>query len=994
MSKKRKRVDIILSISLGVIFLFVMLFIFVAYINGNNYRFYNSQNECENLNDNWKYNIDGTDYDISFPNKIKYPYFETIVLKNNIPDNFNNGEVIYVNTDFCSIEAYIDGLKLNVIGIEKTKDSQQYENPIVVIEVPDDCQGKEIELHVKNNGAKFRIEVYNVLYGKKNEVRFSLTSRNIPIIAATVIMAALAFMFLIYSCFINKKYRLISEDYFCLSVFIICSAIWIFTDLTIQGAYFVGSQSTYYANSFSYIIFPLPLMFFINKQLEKKSNILRFQCVVQMVFCILLIFFFALNIFKLAYVLLFSHIITCFFMIEIEVIIISNFIKNKSRGSLLLFIGILLIGITGAITILNFYLGTNNDNTFAYKYGIMIFTIIMSIEVFIKGFDHIAEERTSEATYMLNKEFDFLTDKRNYLLAEYNLSDRTIKYRNNKNSGKISVDDFITYNVEKEYAERLSNFFNDIDNNEPKGEVGFEGTILNKKAYYKLEYQLVPDKYRKIMYASLYFSDITEAHDREKLLREAYNYASKVAKNNGSYFVFNLNSEKIEKYEDNLFGLDIKKDDNIKNVSYYISNYLISDSDKALFSMMMSYEKLYSIYGKDSSYKFEVRSNIKDNNIRLRITIDCLESVNGKDIIAFIKIENIELEKKYVVDNMTGIDRITELLNSNSFKTEVKVLLESADASKCHTMINIQIDNYENILEKHGNSITNAVLKEIANRLKSITRSNDVIGRITIDNFALFVTYSPNKNSDNESLIARVSEELKRTYFKTLDISFSMGVAIYPYDGLLFDDLMQNAQIALAHARNKGLGLYEYFNKDFKVNSYQEKEVEIGDLNKIYDYENFKSKKLKVNDNYNSIIIYTKDNNLERRMTKLLCNNYLILNAKSCAQVRGMMLQETQLACMIVNVKDDDDYLDVVGLCNYRNNNPKIKDIYIIAVGIDDEYDMDLLNIGVDDILRENEVEMRILKIVDASVTKRINQQQQYLNSINAMIEKNNDNKK
>ena len=55
---------------------------------------------------------------------------------------------------------------------------------------------------------------------------------------------------------------------------------------------------------------------------------------------------------------------------------------------------------------------------------------------------------------------------------------------------------------------------------------------------------------------------------------------------------------------------------------------------------------------------------------------------------------------------------------------------------------------------------------------------------------------------------------------------------------------------------------------------------------------------------------------------------------------------------------------------------------------------MDLLNIGVDDILRENEVEMRILKIVDASVKKRINQQQQYLNSINAMIEKNNDNKK
>ena len=154
---KKSRVDLILSISLGGLILLVMLFIFCGYLQGKANREFNRANDCANMNSNWTYEKDGLVNTIGFPNKLNYKYGETIVLTNTIPNDFEDGFYIYVHTNYCSVDAYIDGLEAQVVGIDFTKDNHTYENPIVVIEVPDGAAGKQIELHIVNNGSKFRI---------------------------------------------------------------------------------------------------------------------------------------------------------------------------------------------------------------------------------------------------------------------------------------------------------------------------------------------------------------------------------------------------------------------------------------------------------------------------------------------------------------------------------------------------------------------------------------------------------------------------------------------------------------------------------------------------------------------------------------------------------------------------------------------------------------------------------------------------------------------
>ena len=985
---KKSRVDLILSISLGGLILLVMLFIFCGYLQGKANREFNRANDCANMNSNWTYEKDGLVNTIGFPNKLNYKYGETIVLTNTIPNDFEDGFYIYVHTNYCSVDAYIDGLEAQVVGIDFTKDNHTYENPIVVIEVPDGAAGKQIDLHIVNNGSKFRIEVYDVLYGVKNEVRFKLTSNVIPIICATVVMVSLAIMFMIYSFFIHEQYKEISEDYACLAIFILLSAIWIFTDLSTQGAYFVGSESLYLAHIFSYILFPIPFIMYINKQLEKRSKFLRFQTTAQMIFVVLIMFFFLFNIFKMAYVMIASHILMVMILSEIFTILIHNFVAYK-KNNLLIIIAIASMGLTGSMTLVNFYFNVSYDNTFAYKYGLIIFTVLASVYAIMRGFKSISDKKTSDATYRLNEEFNIITNKRNILVAKYFLETNLINYSFEGYEKSISPQDFIKNNSTNKYASAIMDFFYSIKQAKPKGEVGFEGTLFNKKGYYRLDYELVLNKDNTIAYALLNFADQTDAHMQEEILNKATQNAIEVVKRGGSYYRFNLEKNILEESENNLFEEEIETGINLSDFANYINKYVLSESDKAMVNMMFSYEKLYSIYGRDAGQSFEVKLNIDDVDTWVRFSIECYSSIDEKAVIAYIKVENIETQKKYVVDSNTGIDRISELLNANSFKTEVKVLLDQLDSSKKHTLMLIQINDYEHIIEEFGNSITNLIVKDLAMTLKSITRTTDTIGRVSIDTFALFIPYSPFNDTSNVYLIERINEAVKKTYYDKLSLTCSLGVAIYPNDGLSFDKLLMNAQSALNMASSEGRGTYVYFNSE--INKQIDSELESFEerIKPLFNYANINKKELKViNERYRSVIVYISDNDLNIKVKDVLQNDFYIVDVKSKEEVKKASLQEVELACIITGFKDD-DLSELKDICSWRNKKASINDIGIINIGSNDKADIDLYNIGVNDIILDKDVDEKLIRSIYKICAKRKNDERQaYLNA-KAFIEKN-----
>lgn len=986
-SIKKKNIDKLLSISFGIIIFLVMLFILYGYLQSERNKEFNRHVQSPNLNDNWVYEIDGIEYNINFPNEIKCKYNSFVMIKNTIPSDFRDGDFIYVNTNYCPIDAYIDDEKIEVIGIDVTKETKKYENPITVLIIPDSSQGKELKINILNNGSKFNIEVYQILYGEKNEIRFDLTSSVIPIICAAVVMVSLALIMFVYAMIIYKKYPSNSNDYICLGAFIILSAIWIFTDLTTQGAYFVGSESLYFANIFSYLLIPFPLMMFINKQLDKRSKLLRLFSVTQIVFSIITIIFFLTNVFKLAIELLISHLLISVETIFMSSIIIKKRYVNKKKGMDLLFYGLVIVSLTGVMGIFNYYFNVSNDNTFVFKYGLMIFTVLMSIHVFVRCFRSITNEKTNEATYMLNEEVNIINSQRNAISCKYFIEDNAIAYLDNGKEKRISPEDFAKNNINERYVKAFMDLFYNIKQGVLKDKVGFEGLVFNKKGYYELSYELVSNKDNKYVYALLNVVNSTQAHKLEEELNAAINQKRNVVNRGGSFFEYNLTNDEMILIENNLFDKYLEKAATLSEFNNYVKEYIIHESDKSMFEMMFSSSKLYSIYGRDSNQSLELKLKINENEKWVRFIIDCFDSSNQKEVIVLIQVEDIEKEKKYVVDSIKGIDRITELLNAYSFKNEVKVMLESLDNSKCHTIVNIQINEYDKIIEDFGSSVTNLIMKDIANILKNITRSSDVIGRVSIDNFALFIPYTPNNNGINVDLLNRICTSLKKTYYDKLVVSVSCGVAIYPYDGLSFDELMYNASLALASAMKKGGSNFEYFSKEIKERIERE---ELGITRPIFGYTNVNKQDLKLYDNnYKTIVLYNKKKEIDEKVEKVLNNKFLILKAKSIKDVKDIFMQETDLSCLVCDCLSGEDYTDIIKLYNYKNNNYALEAIGIVCIVNDDSFDIDLYNSGINEVINEIEIENKLEKaILKFNAKRKSDEKQSYSNAL-AFAKKN-----
>ena len=110
------------------------------------------------------------------------------------------------------------------------------------------------------------------------------------------------------------------------------------------------------------------------------------------------------------------------------------------------------------------------------------------------------------------------------------------------------------------------------------------------------------------------------------------------------------------------------------------------------------------------------------------------------------------------------------------------------------------------------------VLADTARKLRNIFRNSDVIGRIGGDEFAAFFRCPKERADELDNLMRSRAEAILRdvteTYEaggKSVQVSVSVGVAMYPRDGGDYKTLYENADRALYTAKREGKNRYEAF---------------------------------------------------------------------------------------------------------------------------------------------------------------------------------------
>ena len=115
-----------------------------------------------------------------------------------------------------------------------------------------------------------------------------------------------------------------------------------------------------------------------------------------------------------------------------------------------------------------------------------------------------------------------------------------------------------------------------------------------------------------------------------------------------------------------------------------------------------------------------------------------------------------------------------------------------------------------------GHSVGDSLLIEVAQRILWTIRENDIAARNGGDEFVVVLN-----GIDKTEVIGYIAEKILDVITQPyeienhiLEITPSMGVSVYPYDGIDGDTLLKNADIAMYHAKELGRNNFQLFSQD------------------------------------------------------------------------------------------------------------------------------------------------------------------------------------
>lgn len=158
-------------------------------------------------------------------------------------------------------------------------------------------------------------------------------------------------------------------------------------------------------------------------------------------------------------------------------------------------------------------------------------------------------------------------------------------------------------------------------------------------------------------------------------------------------------------------------------------------------------------------------------------------------------------------------DLLTGLPNRGVLREELERALAANHRGESFALLCLDLDRFKPVNDTYGHAAGDALLRQVAQRLRDCVRETDVVARMGGDEFAVVQRNAP-QPAGAERLAQRILDVLSQPFSvegQVVHIGTSVGIALAPHDGDDPETLQRHADLALYRAKSDGRCTQRFF---------------------------------------------------------------------------------------------------------------------------------------------------------------------------------------
>ncbi len=171
-------------------------------------------------------------------------------------------------------------------------------------------------------------------------------------------------------------------------------------------------------------------------------------------------------------------------------------------------------------------------------------------------------------------------------------------------------------------------------------------------------------------------------------------------------------------------------------------------------------------------------------------------------------------KRKDVMEHRATHDALTGAPNRAMFDELMQVAMANARRNSSQiALLFVDLDHFKQVNDTYGHAAGDATLVEVVARINQTVRENDIVARLSGDEFAVLL-----QSVENDQQIKTVAQKLIQVLGEPIEykdhvlgIGASIGISVFPRDGDTAEKLLINADAAMYHAKRDGRNTFSFY---------------------------------------------------------------------------------------------------------------------------------------------------------------------------------------